>query len=77
MSQEIERKFLVRGEFEDEATEATEIIQGYLSSLPDRTVRVRIRGGKGYITVKGKSGESGIDRYEWEKEIPVADARSF
>lgn len=77
MSLEIERKFLVCGEFRNEATEATEIVQGYLSSTPDRTVRVRIRGEKGYITVKGKAGGSGIERYEWEKEIPVDDAREL
>lgn len=74
MSTEIERKFLVCGEFRDKATEATEIVQGYLSSVPGRTVRVRSRGGKGYITVKGKADKSGIRRYEWEKEIPVSDA---
>lgn len=77
MALEIERKFLVCGEFRNEATEATEIVQGYLSSAPGRTVRVRIRGGKGYITVKGEAGESGIDRYEWEKDIPVDDAREL
>jgi len=77
MSLEIERKFLVRGEFSKNVTEATEIVQGYLSSSPGRTVRVRIRGEKGYITVKGKAGESGIDRFEWEKEIPVDDAREL
>ncbi|MFZ2286084.1 MAG: CYTH domain-containing protein [Bacteroidales bacterium] len=77
MSLEIERKFLVRGEFRDEATEATEIVQGYLSSAPGSTVRIRIRGEKGYITVKGKSDESGIGRYEWEKEIPVDEAREL
>ncbi|MBN2861957.1 MAG: CYTH domain-containing protein, partial [Bacteroidales bacterium] len=70
MSIEIERKFLVRGEFRAEATELSEIAQGYLSSSPGRTVRVRIRDEKGYITVKGEAEKSGIERYEWEKEIP-------
>jgi CYTH domain-containing protein len=77
MALEIERKFLVCGEFIDQATETTEIVQGYLSSLPDRTVRVRVRGEKGYITVKGLADGSGIARYEWEKEIPVEDAREL
>lgn len=77
MALEIERKFLVCGEFLDQATEATEIVQGYLSLLPDRTVRVRVRGEKGYITVKGLADDSGITRYEWEKEIPVDDAREL
>ena len=74
MSSEIERKFLVCGEFRNEATESSEIVQGYLSSSPGSTVRVRIRGEKGYITVKGRADESGIERYEWEMEIPVDDA---
>lgn len=77
MSSEIERKFLVCGEFRNEATESSEIVQGYLSSSPGRTVRVRIRGEKGYITVKGRADESGIERYEWEKEIPADDAREL
>ncbi len=77
MSSEIERKFLVCGEFRNEATESSEIVQGYLSSSPDRTVRVRIRGEKGYITVKGRTDKSGIERYEWEKEIPADDAREL
>jgi CYTH domain-containing protein len=74
MSYEIERKFLVCGEFRDEATESSEIVQGYLSSSTGSTVRIRIRGDKGYITVKGRSDKAGIERYEWEKEIPVDDA---
>ena len=77
MSTEIERKFLVCGDFMDKATESTEIVQGYLSSSPGNTVRVRVRNGKGYITVKGKAGVSGIERYEWEMEIPVSDAREL
>jgi CYTH domain-containing protein len=78
MSTEIERKFLVRGsDFILETTESTDIVQGYLSSVPDRTVRVRIRGDRGFITIKGKAGESGIDRYEWEKEIAVEEAREL
>ena len=53
MGQEIERKFLVAGEFKSQAKKATRITQGYLSSVPERTVRVRIKGDKGFITVKG------------------------
>jgi len=75
MSTEIERKFLVRGmEFIPEATESTEIVQGYLCSVPERTVRVRKQGDRAYITIKGKAGDSGIERYEWEKEISVEEA---
>jgi adenylate cyclase len=73
MAQEIERKFLVQGEFKTLASKATRITQGYLSSVPERTVRVRIKGDKGYITIKGIGSASGASRYEWEKEIPVSE----
>lgn len=71
MAQEIERKFLVKGEFKKFAAKQTRIIQGYLSSIPERTVRVRVKGDKGYITIKGIGNAAGASRYEWEKEIPV------
>ena len=77
MAQEIERKFLVRGDFKSEVTKATRITQGYLSSVPERTVRVRVKGDKGYITVKGIGSDSGASRFEWEKEIPVEDVREL
>jgi CYTH domain-containing protein len=77
MSLEIERKFLVSGEFRNLAATASNIFQGYISCSPGRTVRVRIRDDRGYLTIKGKSGESGISRYEWEKEIPVNEAREL
>lgn len=73
MAQEIERKFLVNGEFMPFVTKSTRITQGYLSSVPERTVRVRIKGEKGYITIKGIGSDSGASRYEWEKEIPVSE----
>ena len=73
MAQEIERKFLVTGDFKSAAIKATRITQGYLSSVPERTVRVRIKGDKGYITVKGIGNDSGASRFEWEKEIPVVE----
>ncbi len=73
MAQEIEKKFLVAGEFKESAKKATHITQGYLSSVPERTVRVRVKGEKGYITVKGIGNDSGASRFEWEKEIPVED----
>lgn len=75
---ETERKFLVRSEvFREEAQSATRIVQGFLNTHPERTVRVRIRGDKGFITVKGKSGENGLSRFEWEKEVPVAEAEAL
>lgn len=77
MAQEIERKFLVNGEFKSQAYRFVRIIQGYLSSVPERTVRVRVRGTQGFITVKGKSDSEGLSRYEWEKEIAVEEAREL
>lgn len=74
MLQEIERKFLVAGEFKSSATTSMRITQGYLCSVPERTVRVRIMGEKAFITVKGKSSDSGASRFEWEKEITVEEA---
>ena len=74
MAQETERKFLVCGDFKAEAYLSTRIIQGYLSSQPERTVRVRIKGNKGYITIKGKTDSTGISRFEWEKEITPEEA---
>jgi len=74
MAQEIERKFLVNSDqFKAEASKSTRITQGYLSSVPERTVRVRIKGESGFITVKGIGSSSGASRYEWEKEIPVPE----
>jgi adenylate cyclase len=75
MAHEIERKFLVKDEtFKVESMQELKIIQGFLSSVPERTVRIRISGNKGFITVKGISNESGTSRFEWEKEIDIADA---
>ena len=74
MPQEIERKFLVNGDFKKFATKHTRISQGYLSSHPERSVRIRINGDKGFITIKGASDITGVSRYEWEKELPVSDA---
>ena len=77
MSQEIERKFLVVGEYKTQAFAQSRIIQGYISSARGRTVRVRIRDGKGYLTIKGASNASGTSRYEWEKEIPLEEAEEL
>ena len=73
MAQEIEKKFLVAGDFRQSVRKATRITQGYLSSVPERTVRVRVKGDKGYITIKGIGSESVASRFEWEKEIPVEE----
>ena len=77
MALEIERKFLVKGNYKEYAYAHEEIVQGYLSSVKERTVRVRIKGKKAYITIKGVSNESGITRFEWEKEISINDAREL
>lgn len=77
MAQEIERKFLVAGDFKSQAYAQSRIVQGYISSARGRTVRVRIRDGKGYLTIKGASNASGTSRYEWEKELPLAEAEEL
>ncbi|HSG67980.1 MAG TPA: CYTH domain-containing protein [Bacteroidales bacterium] len=77
MAQEIERKFLVKGDFKEHAIEKSRIIQGYLSSVPERSVRIRRQGDKGFITIKGIGNESGTTRYEWEKEIPVSEVEAL
>lgn len=77
MAQEIERKFLVCGEFKSLAYAHSHITQGYICSGKGRTVRIRIRDEKGYITIKGATNEAGTSRYEWEKEIPVDEAREL
>lgn len=75
---EIERKFLVNSVvFKEEATKQTRIVQAYLNSHPERSVRVRIKGSKGILTVKGKGNETGMSRFEWEKEISIQDAENL
>lgn len=75
MPRETERKFLVVSDhYKQEAFRATEIKQGYISSGNGRTVRVRIRDKKGYLTIKGPGFDGGLSRYEWEQEIDLKDA---
>lgn len=74
---EIERKFLVKGDYKTAAYDSSHVIQGYLSSVPERNVRVRLRDDKGYLTVKGKSNAAGISRFEWEKEISGKEAEEL
>lgn len=76
---EIERKFLISsiGPVKEKAVRHTRILQGYLNSVPERTVRVRIKGEQAFLTIKGKSSESGMSRFEWEKEIPVSEAEAL
>lgn len=76
--QEIERKFLVTSEaFKNEAHKRTRIVQGFLNTHPERMVRIRIQGSDGFLTIKGKANKSGLTRFEWEKQIPLADAEAL
>lgn len=73
---EIERKFLVLSDdYKQQASHKNHIAQGYLNSHPERTVRIRIKGEIGFITVKGKGNESGTTRFEWETELPLFEAK--
>ncbi|WP_430399594.1 CYTH domain-containing protein [Flavobacterium sp.] len=75
---EIERKFLVASnEYLKSFTKQNRVVQGYLSSDPKRTVRVRLKGENGYLTIKGESNESGLSRFEWEREISYTDAENL
>ncbi len=75
---EIERKFLVKSsDFKEQAFAQNQIAQGYLSSLPERTVRVRIKGKKGFLTIKGIGHQGGMSRFEWENEIPLDEAQEL
>ena len=77
MFQEVERKFLVAGDFMAAVVQATEIRQGYLCGGSGVTVRARLRGDKGYITIKGRRSPDGISRFEWEKEITQEEAKAL
>ncbi|MDR0506290.1 MAG: CYTH domain-containing protein [Dysgonamonadaceae bacterium] len=71
---EIERKFLVQGDFISHATRKEKIVQGYLCASVKRSVRVRIKGNSAYFTIKGPSNENGFSRSEFEYPLPVGDA---
>jgi adenylate cyclase len=73
MGEEIERKFLVVGDGWRETAESEQLRQGFLSTEPERTVRVRLAGSQGSLTIKGKT--IGARRQEFEYEIPGADAQ--
>lgn len=78
MAMEIERKFLVVGDdFRRQAYASDRIKQGYICSGHGRTVRVRLRGDRGYLTIKGPSSDNGLSRYEFEKEISREDAEQL
>lgn len=77
MNYEIERKFLVTGDFKSHSFTHWRIMQGYLSSDPQRVVRIRIKGDSAYLTIKSTISGKELTRYEWETEIPVADAEDM
>ncbi|WP_294820667.1 CYTH domain-containing protein [uncultured Flavobacterium sp.] len=75
---ETERKFMVLSDaYRQDAHTQKRITQGYLNSHPERTVRIRIKGDAGYLTIKGKSNDAGTSRMEWEKEISLTDAEQL
>ncbi len=75
MAVEIERKFLVTGDsYKALAHSCDRIAQGYICRSGGNSTRVRVRAGKGYLTIKGPSLDGGLSRYEWEREIPVDEA---
>jgi CYTH domain-containing protein len=75
---EIERKFLVKSDtFKSLAYSSKHIVQGFLNKDPERTVRIRINEDKAFLTVKGLSSDDGLSRFEWEKEIPVDEAKDL
>ena len=76
--EEIERKFLVKSlDFKKDANNNMRIVQGFLNTDPERTVRVRTKGDRAQITVKGISSEDGLSRFEWEQEISSSDAEAL
>ena len=77
MAKEIERKFLVAGDYKQAAVSSSYIVQGYIGRTPSLTFRIRLRDERGYLTVKGRTDEAGMSRDEWEYEIPAADAREL
>ena len=78
MPQEIERKFLVISDtYKALSLGKTRITQAYIATNPSASVRVRVKGDKGFLTIKGKGNDSGTTRYEWEKKIPVEEAKEL
>ncbi len=75
MAIEIERKFIVTDDsYKAMAFQSDRIAQGYICREGGNSARVRVRGDKGYITIKGPSLDGGLSRFEWEKEIPATEA---
>jgi adenylate cyclase len=78
MAVEIERKFLVKNHsYKEVSYKCVSIKQGFLNSNKNRVVRIRVSDDKGFITIKGKTSDNGLTRYEWEKEIDLKEANSL
>lgn len=75
---EIERKFLVKNnDFKELADQKKLLVQAYLNTHPERTIRVRIDDSRAFLTIKGKSTSDGLSRFEWEKQIDVEEAQKL
>jgi CYTH domain-containing protein len=74
---EIERKFLVVGDFYPYVTKKEKIVQAYLAASPERTVRIRIKGNQAFLTIKGAADKNGFSRLEFEYPVPLADAQDL
>lgn len=75
---EIERKYLVKSqEFRQQAISRKHIVQGFLNTDPDRTVRIRLTEDSAFLTVKGRSNDSGLSRFEWEHPISMEEGRAL
>ncbi len=74
---EIERKFLVKGDFYPYVVKKERIIQAYLASTKERTVRIRIKGEEAFLTIKGPANQNGFSHKEFEYPIPLADAQEL
>ncbi len=75
---EIERKFLVKSDdFKEASRKKTHFIQAYLNTDPERTIRIRVTDDQAFMTIKGKSSENGLTRFEWEKEIELGEAKEL
>ena len=78
MKREIERKFLITSDgYKQNISSKDDIVQGYLSTDPGRTVRLRISNSKGYLTIKGETSKNALCRLEWEKELPIEEANEL
>ena len=77
MAQEIEKKFLIKGDYRQDVFKSVRITQAYLATAPGRTLRIRRADDKAFLTIKGRVNATGMSRFEWEKEISMDDFNSL